>query len=74
MRVKKWHGSAEKCDICNNTLTGQPYFVDGMTRQGMWALMCPVCHKTYGCGTGLGRGQKYNTQTKELIEGVRWDI
>lgn len=37
-------------------------FVDGRTKQGAWAIMAPTNHDRYGCGLGMGRGQKYRLQ------------
>jgi hypothetical protein len=67
---KKWLSPAEKCDICGAILHDtSEYFVDGKTIYGPWALMCPICHEDVGCGLGCGLGQKYDTKTKELLEG-----
>ena len=35
-----WLGS-ENCSICNGVLATQDWFVDGKTKDGPWALMCP---------------------------------
>jgi hypothetical protein len=70
-KVKKWLGSQTKCDFCKIELTSWTVaaFVDGKTVMGPWALMCPECFEKYGVGLGLGRGQKYDAQTKVKIEG-----
>lgn len=36
--------------------------IDGRTVMGPWALMTPSSHRHYGCGLGLGKGQKYEKQ------------
>jgi hypothetical protein len=41
-----------KCDFCNGVAV-----VDGKTRFGPWANMCPLHFATYGVGLGLGKGQ-----------------
>ena len=44
------------CDICNRPLMRT--FVDGWTRDGRWAIMCPLCRLMEGreqLGTGLGQ-------------------
>ena len=64
----KWHGS-EECDFCQCDVTTKPYFVDGTTRQGPWACMCPDCFTLHGRGLGTGVGQKYNGRTMEKMEG-----
>ena len=54
----KWHGvTPKKCDICEGKLEGA--FVDGRTKTGFWANMCLSCHKEFGVGLGIGKGQKY---------------
>ena len=68
--TKKWKGTwPAKCDFCHGELTKVDWFVDGRTKQGPWALMCPVCHLMDGVGLGTGRGQKYDSKTLEKIEG-----
>ena len=61
-----WMGSKpEKCDLCQGSLKSE--FVDGATRRGPWAIMCPRCHKMFGFGLGSGLGQQYT-----LGDGDRW--
>lgn len=76
--VKKWFGSPEttECDICTHihhttTLVKDgEFFVDGKTKQGPWALMCPECFESHGIGRlGQGLGQKYDGKTFEKLEG-----
>ena len=64
---KKWLSPVNLCDYCSTKLVDQPYFVDGRTNTGPWALMCPKCFDVYGTGLGLGKGQKYDSKTKEQI-------
>lgn len=45
------------CDICGTAITDT--FIDGRTRMGPWANMCPKCHSEIGCGLGVGNGQHY---------------
>jgi len=50
--------SSDSCDICKRKL--MQCVVDGKTRSGQWAYMCPDCRIEEGrieLGTGLG--QKY---------------
>ena len=56
-----------ECDICRKKL-GE-YFIDGRMKQGSWAIMCLKCHKEFGIGLGLSRGQMYSTHTLEKVEG-----
>lgn len=49
------------CDL-NATHKITDTFVDGRTSMGSWADMCPNCHRQYGVGVGIGRGQKYEKQ------------
>lgn len=37
-------------------------FVGGVTPMGSWGHMHPDTHSDFGCGFGLGRGQKYEKQ------------
>lgn len=67
-QTKTWYGSKPECQICGND-NPTPEFVDGRTRMGPWALMCLSCHKTHGVGLGTGKGQKYNAETLEKVEG-----
>ena len=54
----KWHGTPpELCEVCKGELEGE--FVDGRTKPGFWAIMCLACHKEFGVGLGIGKGQKY---------------
>lgn len=54
-----WVGEAPThCDLCKQRLLHS--FVDGRTRMGPWAIMCPTCRLNYGpLELGPGRGQKY---------------
>ena len=62
----KWHGiTPKKCEICEGNLEGA--FVDGKTKVGFWATMCLACHKEFGVGLGIGKGQKY--ELKRIKEG-----
>lgn len=55
------------CQVCDGTLHEK--FIDGRTQWGPWALMCTTCHSSYGCGLGSGRGQAYDLDTLEKLEG-----
>lgn len=54
-----WIGQApESCDVCERKLMLS--FVDGKTRMGPWAIMCPTCRVEVGpAKLGLGMGQKF---------------
>lgn len=66
---KQWLSPAPiKCDLCDHPITGT--FIDGKTRMGPWANMCPSCHRIHGSGLGMGRGQKY-TRTPSS-DGEHW--
>lgn len=57
----RWNGSVpERCEVGGEPIVGA--FVDGATRMGPWAVMCPDCHEAYGRGLGVGRGQRYERQ------------
>lgn len=63
----KW-SSDTTCDFCKKDATQVgDIFYDGKTILGPWALMCKNCFRKYGVGLGLGRGQMYDSRTKEKI-------
>ncbi len=70
MATNKWRGTAPICDFCKEYTTGGT-FVDGKTKRGPWAIMCETngCFNRYGVGVGPGQGQRYDTDTKEKLEG-----
>lgn len=57
------------CDICQ--AKNLDTFIDGNTKLGSWANMCPVCHKKYGFGLGTGVGQKYQTELSLVKSGPK---
>jgi len=63
----KWSGDTT-CDFCKTDATrvGEVFY-DGKTSLGPWALMCKNCFRRYGIGLGLGKGQMYDSKTKEKI-------
>jgi hypothetical protein len=62
---KQWFGIPPKrCEFCNRGIG--KYFVDGKTKKGYWGIMCPPCHIQFGCGVGVGLGQRYHE------EGGKW--
>lgn len=64
----EWMSEVPKtCDLCRAPITTT--FVDGRTLAGYWANMCPQCHARAGVGLGVGRGQKYDAQTRKKIAG-----
>ena len=67
----KWMSEAPvECDLCHKKFKGfAQFFVDGKTIYGPWGIMCPDCHKSFGCGLGTGKGQKYNLNTLDKLEG-----
>ena len=75
--TKKWMSRAPKgCDICNREFIetdgwylNDDWFVDGRTKFGPWAIICKQCFPFVGTGLGLGKGQKYDLDTLEKIEG-----
>lgn len=71
MMARFWMGAApEKCDICGVKIAR--VFVDGVTRDGRWGIMCPTCRIEEGrikLGTGLG--QKY--EARGVGEGKVWE-
>jgi hypothetical protein len=55
-----WTGKIDKCDLCKAPI--DRFFVDGRTKMGPWAIMCPGCHRDQGLGLGMGKGQKYQKE------------
>lgn len=49
-----------KCDVCRKPTPKR--FIDGATKMGPWADMCEACHRQYGRGLGVGKGQLYEKQ------------
>lgn len=57
-----WIGDPPKrCDLNPDHKIGK-VFIDGATKGGPWANMCPRCHSLMGRGLGTGLGQKYVKQ------------
>lgn len=69
-KTKKWLGTwPANCDFCHTDLATTKTFFDARLETGQWALLCPVCFDLYGIGIGLGRGQEYDSETREKIHG-----
>jgi hypothetical protein len=66
IKGKRWLGTKPTtCNLCDCELSNEEYFVDGRIRyagRSTWAIICPDCHREFGCGFGTGRGQKYDTK------------
>lgn len=63
--MPKWIGDTPVCDLCHSWEPAQPWFVDGRTKMGPWAVMCPCCFFKFGVGLGPAEGQAYHMQSKE---------
>ncbi len=66
-KARGWSGPVpRKCDICGKAI--EDCFVDGLMRgaRGMWGIMCPECHYTFGVGLGTGRGQWYDRREGDI--------
>ncbi len=50
----------DTCDLCSDDLGESRWFVDGATRSGEWANMCPTCFVKQGQSLGWGHGQLYS--------------
>lgn len=55
-----------RCDVCGAPITDE--FVDGKTKMGPWADMCPGCFSAYGVGLGVGRGQRYRREADKFVK------
>ena len=68
MAEKRWRGTPPtECNLCHRRLTWA--FVDGKTQFGIWAIMCPECHREVGLGLGTGLGQLYELPTRKKVIG-----
>jgi len=45
------------CDLCHAACST---WVDGKTKMGPWGNMRLPCHKRWGVGLGIGKGQQYD--------------
>jgi hypothetical protein len=55
----RWIGPVPTCDFCQAP-GDHAGFIDGKTKRGPWATMCPRCHAAHGLGLGPGVGQEYD--------------
>lgn len=71
MAKKKWMGDLPPvCNICDESIPDEEYFIDGRIRGvTSWAIMCVNCHAKHGAGLGTGYGQLYDVKTKVKVEG-----
>ena len=58
---KQWRGGTPKCDF-GDSCSMTPWFVDGKTNLGPWALMCSDHYLNHGLGLGTGLGQRYSSE------------
>jgi len=56
------------CDICHRDIEeiGGEVYIDGKTKSGPWANMCTSCHRNFGVGLGLGKGQMYDLNKNKI--------
>lgn len=67
---RKWLSTVGYCDLCNTDLNNEQVFYDcQIPTYGHWGLICHNCFKGHRCKTGTGAGQKYDTKTREKLEG-----
>ena len=59
----------ESCQLCGKKFEDGYSFVDGKTVMGPWTNMCVGCHKDFGVGLGIGRGQEYDWTSGKKIAG-----
>lgn len=70
MNPTKWNGTwPANCNSCLTDLRQHSTFYDAKTIYGHWALLCPRCFREIGLGLGLGRGQEYDSGTREKLAG-----
>ena len=57
----------KECQLCCIKIRTE--FVDGkVAHNKKWAVMCVACHKVYGVGFGVGKGQLYKKEGKEFVK------
>jgi hypothetical protein len=67
-KKEKWRGTKPfVCELCRRELFHS--FYDARTKMGPWAILCVICFGEKGVGLGLGKGQKYDMNTLEKLEG-----
>lgn len=49
----------DECDLCGCRLRDQQLFVDGVTEDSRWAIMCARCFMEHGLAVGPSTGQLY---------------
>lgn len=61
------------CDWCGEKLMDQPTCFDASIDRGSWGWLCERCGKQMlregRIRLGLGRGQHFDTKTKQKLEG-----
>lgn len=66
--VEKIPVYCECCDVHLEYIGN--YFIDGKIKSSTkWGILCEDCHKKYGIGLGMGKGQKYDLRTGEKVAG-----
>lgn len=55
------------CDLCQKDLNFEEYFIDGVTKSGPWALMCPKCFYKEGTTVKFGHGQLYGKMNDKWL-------
>lgn len=55
-----WIGKIDKCQINGCNYNGVMF--DACVGYRNWGNICQDCFDTYGCGLGIGKGQKYLLQ------------
>jgi hypothetical protein len=65
-KIITWKGSQpSRCELNGETIKDK--FVDGVLKDGRWAILCPNCHKKFGVGLGVGRGQLYERRETDGV-------
>ena len=65
-----WCGDKpDVCQLCPTKI--EDVFVDGKTKAGPWAIMCPFCALAHGVGLGIGKGQLYGKTVDDNFVKMR---
>jgi len=67
-RMKGWYGSVPtECQECTSPLVD--VFYDAPTSNRIWGVICNNCFVKMGRKLGMGRGQKYDIKTLNMLDG-----
>lgn len=69
MTVKAVVQEDHKCGLCEGSLFSGIWFADAYVPGYAWGWICKECALQHGVKFGVGRGQKFDSVSKDKIEG-----